>query len=254
VIEAPHPSLLALESLAVFEYVSLYFTAPYISLAPPGRGDPVLVLPAFTGSDTSTSPLRALLQWRGHATHGWGLGRNTGPHVRILDGMRRRLDAIHREYGTTVSVVGWSLGGVYARELARVDTGAVRQVITLSSPFRLRTGDRTSATWLYDMVGPQDDPYFDQAEREEGRPGLPVPMTAIYTRTDGIVDWRACIEADGSRCENIEVVGTHSGLGFNIAALVAIADRLALPAGTWEPFRPPPAMRHLYGQSIPWQA
>jgi hypothetical protein len=76
-------------------------------------------------------------------------------------------------------------------------------------------------------------------------------MTAIYTRTDGIVDWRACVEAGGRRCENIEVLGTHSGLGFNIAALVAVADRLAQPRGRWRPFRPPLALRHLYRRPAP---
>ena len=253
-VQAPPVALLALESLALFEYSSLLYAGPRLRAVPVGNGHPVLVLPPFTASDRSTEPLRSVLRRRGHEVHGWDLGWNLGPHPRLVDAMRRRLDALHRQAGTTVSIVGWSLGGVYARELARDDPAAVRQVITLASPFRLRTGDRTSATWLYDIVGPRDDPYFGQVDPEEARSRLPVPATAIYTRTDGIVNWRACIEDEGEHRENVEVVGTHSGLGFNLAAVIAIGDRLAQPEGTWQPFRPAPHLGHLFGRTSTWHA
>jgi pimeloyl-ACP methyl ester carboxylesterase len=245
-VQVPPVQLLALESFAIVEYTSLAFAAPLLMAAPAGNGHPVLVLPAFTATDTSTRPLRSVLRWRGHEVHGWGLGRNMGPHPTVVDGMRRRLDALHRRYRTTVSIVGWSLGGVYARELARDAPDLVRQVITLGSPFRLRTGDRTWSTWLYDVVAPRRDPYFAQRLSEEARPRLPVPSTAIYTQTDGVVDWRACIEDEGEHRGSVEVIGTHTGLGFNVAAIIAIADRLAQPEGEWAPWSPPHGLRYLY--------
>ena len=141
--------------------------------------------------------------------------------------------------------IGWSLGGVYARELARTFPHAVRQLITLGSPFRFRSGDRGFGSRLYDTIGPRRDPLAARLP-EEKRPPLPVPSTSIYTRTDGVVRSHACLEAAGPRRENIEVYGTHTGLAVNVAALVAVTDRLAQPAGEWELFRPPLPLRHLF--------
>jgi len=87
---------------------------------------------------------------------------------------------------------------------------------------------------------------------EEEREPVPVPTTSIYTRTDGIVRWHTCIDTIGAACENIEVFGTHSGLGYNIPATIAIADRLASPEGKWRPFRPPPGMSFLYPRAVSW--
>ena len=176
-----------------------------------------------------------------------------GALVNSSDGIRRRIEEVHDRHGTKVSLVGWSLGGIYARELARDHADAVRQVITLGSPFRFRDGDRSSASGWYDLVAPRLDPFPGRATAEEARPPLTVPATAIYTRTDGIVRWHACIEAAGPRRESIEVRGTHSGLGFNLAAIVAITDRLAQPEGTWSPFRPPAALRYLYRRPVSWR-
>lgn len=249
----PRPTLQVLEPLSILEYGALCAVAPGLCLRRDGDGGPVLVLPGFTASDDSTLALRTVLRRRGHAVHGWGLGRNVGPHPRIVAGMRRRLDGLAQRYGTTVSVVGHSLGGVYARELARSDPAAVRQVITMGSPFRLRTGDRTSASWLYDAIRPPEDPFFDHAPPEEERPPLPVPVTAIYTRTDGVVRWSACIEGPGPRHQNICVVGTHTGLAYNLGAVVAVLDRVAQPEGPWERFRAPVWAKGLYRRAAVWR-
>jgi pimeloyl-ACP methyl ester carboxylesterase len=179
--------------------------------------------------------------------HGWGLGANIGPTPEIVDGMRSRLQALHERHGRRVSMVGWSLGGVFARELARETPDAVRQVITLGSPFRLRPGDASNGPSLGAHI---EERYIAMAADallpEEERPRLQVPVTAIYTRTDGVVRWYGCIECEGDRCENIEVRGTHSGLGHNPAVLVAVADRLAQPEGEWAPFHPPFGTAHLF--------
>jgi pimeloyl-ACP methyl ester carboxylesterase len=251
-VRPPSPTLLVLEPLAWMEYAAFIGTRRLLRLAPGGDGHPVLVLPGFTGSDRSTEPLRRALRSKGYWVHGWRLGTNVGPRRRIVRGIERRLVSLHERHGTTVSLVGVSLGGVYARELARHHPSAVRQVITLGSPFRLRPGDRSHGSLLYDALTPPDEPFLGAREPEHLRPPLEVPTTAIYTRTDGIVRWHAAIETVGDRRENVEVVGTHNGLGFNLAAAWAVVDRLAQPEGTWVPFRRPLALAHLYPRPVTW--
>jgi pimeloyl-ACP methyl ester carboxylesterase len=201
--------------------------APLLRLAPRGDGRPVLVLPGFLATDLSTLPLRRLLGRLGHATHGWGLGRNLGPGGAVVAGLARAVEEISDADGRPLGIVGWSLGGVYGRELARRFPDRVAQVVSLGSPFN----------------------HADLGFRVTTGP-LPVPSTAIYTRTDGIVDWRTTVQPTGQRSENVEVRGSHCGLGLNPAAVLATADRLAQPPGTWAPFRPPAALRRWYPQ--PW--
>ena len=146
-----------------------------------------------------------------------------------------------------VSLVGWSLGGIYARELARLHPEAVRQVITLGSPFRLRDGDRSSATFLASRLARRFVPMSpDVGLPEDERAPLTVPATNIYTRTDGVVRWHVCVDSEGPARENIEVRGSHSGLGYNPAVLLAIADRLGQREGEWEPFRASWHLAHLF--------
>jgi pimeloyl-ACP methyl ester carboxylesterase len=239
---SPPPFFLLFDQLVALEFGAFLTAAPVLSLGHVGA------------SDWSTAPLRAILHQKGYATYGWKLGGNIGPHTHIVEGMDRRLREIHRRHQATVTVIGWSLGGVYARELARIHPHAVRQVITLGSPYHFRPGDRSNASALYDAIAPKIDAFLPQFEPENSRPPLPVPATSIYTRTDGMVRWQACIEAVGPTSENIEVRGSHSGLGFNPAALYAVADRLAQPDGTWTPFRAPIGMRHLYPKAATFRS
>ena len=247
----PSLSRLALEEFAILEYTTLLAASPLLGLILHGDGHAVLVLPGFGASDRSTAPLRGVLRSFGHDPHGWHLGTNVGPHPHILAGMGRRLAELGQRSGRQVSLVGWSLGGVYAREMARERPDLVRQVVTLASPFRFRTGDRTYASALYDYLAPPRNP-FPHDIPEHHRPDLPVPSSAIYTRTDGIVRWHLCVECDGPMRENIEVRGTHNGLGSNIAAVVAVADRLAQAEGRWKRFRPPGVMRQLFPAPAYW--
>jgi pimeloyl-ACP methyl ester carboxylesterase len=252
-LQPPAAPLLALESLAVLEYATYLASTPLLRSRPSGDGHPILVLPGFTASDSSTQPLRSTLKDHGYPVHGWGLGPNVGPHPRILRGLERRFEVLVERHGQPLSLIGWSLGGIYARELARAYPSAVRQVITMASPYRFREGDRSHASDLYDTVAPRRDPLQTRVDREEARPPLPVPSTSIYTRADGVVHWTACIEAEGDRRENVEVLGTHGGLGWNVAALVVVLDRLAQPAGTWAPFEPSFRLRALYPPSVWWR-
>jgi pimeloyl-ACP methyl ester carboxylesterase len=247
------PSILlgALEQQrALAELVGFGMSLPLFRLMPTGDGHPVLVLPGFMADDASTAALRSVLRSRGYRVHRWGLGRNLGPRASVVDGLVGRLDAIHRESGQSVSLVGWSLGGIYARALAHWRPRAVRRVITLGSPFRMRPGDRSNASRLFHRLNPGPD--LPRPVALEERP-LPVPSTAIYTRTDGVARWHLCIEAERPLAENIEVRGSHCGLGHNPAVILAIADRLAQPEGTFRRFRPPRAAAALYPPPRWWR-
>lgn len=239
----------------MFELGAFAASAPLLRML--GRGDhhPVLVLPGFTASDSSTAPLRWTLRSQGYWAHGWNLGPNIGPTDRILDGIHTRLDQIHARHGRAVTIVGWSLGGVYARELARDNPGAVRQVVTLGSPFRLTLEDRSSVSGLVDRLSPAwSAEVMRLAMEENDKPPLEVPSTAVYTRSDGVVRWHSCIDVESDRHENIEVKGSHSGLGFNPAVLYALSDRLSQPESDWRPFSAPLPIRAWYPKPVSWNA
>jgi pimeloyl-ACP methyl ester carboxylesterase len=255
-IKAPPLRLAALEERAFLEMWASSVSSLLLRRIGRGDGHPVLVLPGFMAGDASTGRLKQILRGHGYWVHGWHQGRNSGPSAEILDGTRRRLLELHERHGRRVSVIGQSLGGIYARDLAREFPEAVRQAITLASPFRIRRGDHSTVTVLMERLGVSVE-RFDEIEgaelREEDRPPLLVPATAIYSRTDGIVRWHACIDAEGSQRENIAVRGSHSGLAVNPAAVLAIADRLGQPEGEWRPFRPPRGTGYLFPEPASWR-
>lgn len=237
----PAPSkLLALTELprALTELGSLPWFAPLLLTAPRGDGHPVLVLPGFVTTDISTALLRRYLETLGYMPYAWKLGRNLGAKAIGRQGEKLvdRLDAIHAETGRKVSIIGWSLGGVMARQLARRRPDKVRQVISLGSPF---TGDPRATNVLpaYEaLTGQRIRDEDTQVQLRESRQKPPVPSTAIYTKSDGVVAWENCCEPEDAMTDNIEVYGSHCGLGVNASVLYAVADRLAQPDGTWTPF------------------
>ena len=246
-MSAPPLRFMALESLSVAELGAFLAASPYLRMI--GRGDrhPVLVFPGFTADDRSTRPLRWFLRGQGYWVHGWGLGSNWGPVPRVMDAIEERLLEVHARHGVKVSVVGWSLGGIYARELARRNPTLVRGVVTLGSPFR--SLDRLTRSDVPLQDSPLDGDHSGQIRRDIGRDDGGtggVPSTAVFTRTDGVVPWQACVERPGPRRESIEVVGSHIGLGHNPAVVVVVADRLAQPEGRWAPFRPPRGLSRLF--------
>jgi pimeloyl-ACP methyl ester carboxylesterase len=247
-LQQPTLGRVLLESRAVLELGAFAAATPALQLAPKGDGHPVLVLPGLAATDESTRPLRWFLRNRGYQTHGWRLGRNTGPTSRVRTGLRDRVRAIADEHGRAISLVGWSLGGIYAREIARMAPDAVRQVITLGSPFRSLDSTTTrSDVPLQDAPGDVDHSSRLRRDVGAGAGGsLRVPTTAVYTRTDGVVPWQLCVERPGPRRESVEVWGSHIGLGHNPSVLVVVADRLAQPEGTWAPFSPTPHLAALF--------
>jgi pimeloyl-ACP methyl ester carboxylesterase len=238
-IRRPGWGLLLLEGRALLELMALPAAYPLLRRAPRGDGHPVLVLPAYMTSDFSTRVLRGFLRDRGYAAHGWKLGLNRGPTPETVAHLAQRLHELHERHGRRVSLVGWSLGGVYARELARVFPSEVRQVITLATPFR-----NLEAVNVPAFVLARRRPHPDEAAfRQRLRLPLSVPLTAFYSRTDGIASWRSCIAEPGPRSESIEVASSHLGIEHHPVVLLAIAERLAQPEGAWKPFRAPTGWR-----------
>lgn len=238
-IRAPS-ALLALTELprALAELGSLPFAAPVLASAPRGDGHPVLVLPGFIASDTSTVVLRRYLKKMGYDAHAWELGRNLGPKAIGAEGEKlvARLRAIHDLTGQKVSLVGWSLGGIMARIVACRAPDAVRQVITLGSPFA--GSPKATNVWrAYELLtGHHIESDNAKSQLAEAASPPPVPSTAIYSREDGVVAWQICREQPGPATDNIEVHGSHIGLGVNPAVLYAVADRLAQAEDDWHPF------------------
>jgi pimeloyl-ACP methyl ester carboxylesterase len=244
-VSAPSKRLFLREQSAVFEMGALLASSPLLRCV--GRGDshPVLVMPGFTAGDASTVALRSLIRSWGYWAHGWGLGTNYGPTKAIRSGIHDRLDALHSRHGAKVTIIGWSLGGLYARELARDMPDKVRQVITLGSPIQMTPDDRSNASAISERLQKHFDPNWHwQADHEQEL--LPVPSTSIYTRTDGVVRWQLCLDVVDDQHDNVEVKASHIGLGFNPSALLVIADRLNRREGAWRPFRPLPGLGGLY--------
>ena len=243
---SPGLLLLAMEWRAFWELGASIAAAPILATAPRGDGHPVLVLPGLAAGDMSTAPLRQFLAMRGYAPHGWGLGANLGPRPGVIERSLERLHELSERYGRKVSLIGWSLGGIYAREFAKQAPDAVRQVITLGAAFAGHP-KATNAWRLYEFV----------AGHKVGAPELheplrqppPVPTTSIWSRTDGVVSWRCSVERCGPNTENIEVCASHLGMGMNPTVLYAIADRLAQPEGQWKPFERDGLRRLVYGDA-----
>jgi pimeloyl-ACP methyl ester carboxylesterase len=224
---------------------ALPFAAPWLARAPRGTPHGVLVLPGLMATDMSTVPIRRFLRKLGHTVWGWRLGRNLGPTQDILEGMPRALDLLADRTGSPVSVVGWSLGGIFARELARKHPDRVRQVITLGSPFALTDSRQSRADGAFRSRSHLHAPNWTPSWEKLARP-IDAPSTAVYSRRDGIVHWRSCIAPESDRHQNVEVRCAHLGFGVDPSTLWLIADRLAQPIDARTPFRPPAMLRLLY--------
>lgn len=247
----PPSRLLALAepSRAIGELASFYALRPLLSMLPKGDGHGVLVLPGFLAGDYSTAPLRSLLRDLGYDAVGWKLGRNVQVDNARIEAMMACVDELFERTGRKVSIVGWSLGGVFARELAKQAPDKVRLVITLGSPIS-DNRNYTNARPLFEAInGSNPQPLRTGKFRKLGE-APPVPTTSILTKSDGIVHWRGSVQHGGGEVENVEVHASHCGLGVNPAAIYAIADRLAQPEGEWRPFAPKGLAALVFPRSI----
>ena len=234
-LRPPGLGMLLAEARGIFELNASLLLSPLLLRAPRGDGHPVLALPGFLASDLSMAPMRRYLSELGYDSYGWEMGRNIGGLSRMRAALRDRLAEIHNATRRKVSIVGWSLGGVYARHLALQAPELVRYVITLGSPFA-NDVTATNATRLYEALS-GERVTADPELRKVIAGDLPVPTTSIYSRAEGIVNWRTCLLRRSDTAENIEVhLASHVGLGVNPAALWAVADRLAQSEGHFTQF------------------
>ena len=188
-----------------------------------GDGHSVLVIPALLADDTQTDDLRAFLSALGYSAFGWEQGPNVGPTARILKGATARLSSLSAVHGK-VSIVGFSMGGLFARWLAREALGSVRQVITIGSPFMDASRSTVVPMGVFVKLWPGTD--VRGMVEEVGKP-LGVPSTSVFSRDDGIVDWRSCRDPSAAADANVEVEGTHVNMTANPAVLRVLATRLA---------------------------
>ncbi len=197
------------------EVHGLWASAPLILPLHTADGHPVLVVTGWCGSNVATVPLRTALRLLGHQVHTpppFAMQRTPKQVVQVLVD---KVDELYERYHDKVSLIGWSVGGAFARMAAFQTPGRVRQVINLAAPL--------------------DGPWYPK-DRKYAAGTLPVPSTAVYSRTDGFVEWRRVIQEPGPQVENVEVISSHFGMANNPMTLHLIADRLAQPKGVWAPY------------------
>jgi alpha-beta hydrolase superfamily lysophospholipase len=228
-IPPPSALLQMLEARALPEASLLMAQLPLLRLqAPKGDGRTVMVLPGYMTTDASTWLLRRFLADIGYRAQGWGLGINRGPALSFLPKLEARVEAVVRDEGRPVDLVGWSRGGTLSREIARDRPELVRQVITLGSPVR-GGPSATSINRFVQMETGKSAEFMRDAMRERNKTPITVPITAIYSKSDGVVAWQAAIDDHNPQVDHIEVQGSHAGLGWNAQVYRLLAKRLNEP-------------------------
>jgi pimeloyl-ACP methyl ester carboxylesterase len=224
-IKAPAAHLLALEA-RVFAEIPLFALHRFdLAGLPRGDGHPVLVVPGFGAGDLATLPLRRALNKLGYAACGWGLGTNLGMRPTVKNALNQRLQKLNAEHQAKVSLIGWSLGGVFVREMARYQPQLVRRVFTLGSPINGRP-DANNMLPLFRIANRGKPVNLDWEGFRKRSVAPPVPCVSIYTRSDGIVAWQCALEHEAANTERAEVRGSHFGLVVNRQVLREIATRL----------------------------
>lgn len=183
----------------------------------------MIVLPGFGADDLSTVPLRSFLRRLGHEVEGWTLGRNGGDVEALLPRVAERARILSERRSEPVHLIGQSLGGVLAREIARDQPERVAQVITLGTPI---VGG-PSFTRLGFRYGEAEQARIGAAIRQRSRVPIRVPVTVVYSRRDGIVAWEACIDHDNPQVEHVEVSSSHFGMGIDPSVWLLSARLLA---------------------------
>jgi hypothetical protein len=240
-MKSPSKALLSVEAVrGIYEYgLGWLLNVPLQFISPKGDGHPVLILPGLGGADGSTHYLRSFLDNLGYVSHPWNMGRNMGPRHGMDDLMAKLACRITEIFESSnnqqVSIIGWSLGGIYGREIAKTCPDMVRQVITLGTPFK-SADSGTNAGALYELLS-KDKSHRDPDVIQRISKSPPVPFTSIYSKSDGVVHWECSIEDEGFQYENIEVPGaSHLGLGHNPISMYVIATRLMHTRETWKPY------------------
>jgi dienelactone hydrolase len=233
--KAPPAWVFMLEGRALFEATASSLCWPWLASAPRGDGHPILIVPGFMQGPPGVLPLQHFLSYLGYDAQTWDQGLNPGLRESTLPKLQKQLQALAGQQTNAVTLIGWSLGGVFARVAASLCPTAVRQVITLGAPF---AGDPavSSLAWLYKLANGRAMDEVQPGFALRAREPLPMPTTAIYSRTDGVVPWQHCVDDRSlTHHENIEVVSSHGGYGHHPIVKLVIADRLRQSSGRWRP-------------------
>jgi len=191
-----------------------------------GKQRPIMLLPGYSHGHFSMTPLKRFLRYKGYDMYDWGIGRNEGHFDVYIQTVGERVDALSEELGEPITLIGWSLGGAIAREIARLRPSSVREVITMGTP--LIGGPKyTSGAAKFASDHGIDIEGFELEVHERNSAGLKQPLTVIYTKTDGVVGWTAAVDLYNRHARNICVKSTHFGLGINADVWVIIAETLA---------------------------
>jgi len=224
------------ELQAIPEFWTSFVTIPLVkNYAPRGQGQPVLILPGFMQIDISTFKLQQFLKSIGYTIYVSELGLNRGYSDGLNLMLGRRLKEVYHQAQTPINIIGQSLGGTYAREMARLHPELVNQVISLGSPFSGNLND-TNVTWLYNLMSAKRVEKLPKALIKRMKMKMPVPATSIYSPTDGVVANRCSQELKSPYTQNVMVLGSHCGMGFNPLVLWVVADRLAQSPNDWQKF------------------
>jgi len=225
------------EPRALLEWQSFFVFRSFLKKLSEGDGHSVLVFPGFGATDLATLPLRNLLDELGYDAYGWGLGANILFDQSTEAEMVNLVNSVAEKSGRQVSLIGWGLGGLYVREVAKECLDSVRCVISLGSPVSGQLHTHTNSSGLLNLLGGEPGSIQPDKRRKLYLPPN-VPTTSIYSKSDGIVAWESSMQKSYEHTENIEIPASHMGLGVNPLTVIAIADRLAQPVGKWQAFEP----------------
>lgn len=223
----PRLSNILAEVRAPFEFASLLLYLNQLSHVPKANGEPVLLVPGYLTDDYSMRPLGAYLSYLGYQVFYTQMGRNMGKVNTDMLRLGERVESVSDSLdGMKISLIGWSLGGVLTREVARLFPNVVQQVITMGTP--IVGGPKfTSVGNQYAKLNDIDLDAFEQDVHQRNSIGFAQPVTSIYSKSDGVVGWQASIDSYNKQARNIEVSGSHLGLGVNPKVWLIIADTLA---------------------------
>ena len=220
--------LTAAEAMAMIMPSPALPMAELVAAAPRGDGHAVLVLPGLMRGDPFTAVAREYLTDIGYSAHGWELGVNFGPTEHLVAGATERLIAVSERHGP-VSIVGFSMGGLFARLLAARMPDRVRRIVTVCSPIH----EPARSFWLpmepvFHLCGGPSGLNDLGRMAEEIRHPMPVPCTALFSREDGLVNWSACVDSSET-ADSIEITGPHVLIAQNAEVLTILGGTLARP-------------------------
>ncbi|MFT5885553.1 MAG: putative esterase [Arcticibacterium sp.] len=208
---------------AIFQAIKAWFFMRTYAYQNIGKGQIVMVVPGLMGTDLSTKMLRSFLNKMGFRTFGWEMGRNKGRFA-DLPRLIEKIKNLHEGSGQKIVLIGWSMGGIFAREVSKQIPQAIKQLITMGSPFG-NIHAPNNAKWVFDLLNPERK-VMPEFENQIHQPAN-VPTLAIYSISDGIVPWEACIEPlEDDLHQNKEVESSHFGMGTNKEVFKVVLERL----------------------------